>query len=181
MSETSDRYARLSQDFADKIAAVADDRWSRPSPCPDWTARDVVRHVVATQGMFLGFIGEQLDTPSVDDDPAAAWDAARARVRAALADPEKATKEYEGFAGKATFEEGVERFLNFDLLVHNWDLSRAAGLDERLDPDELALVEEKAKAFGDAMRSPQAFGPAINAPDDADEQTRILAFLGRKA
>jgi len=31
------------------------------------------------------------------------------------------------------------------------------------------------------MRSPQAFGPEVDAPAGADEQTRLLAFLGRRA
>jgi hypothetical protein len=30
------------------------------------------------------------------------------------------------------------------------------------------------------MRGPGAFGPAIDPPADADEQTRLLAFLGRR-
>jgi hypothetical protein len=35
--------------------------------------------------------------------------------------------------------------------------------------------------MGDAMRGPGAFGPELEAPEDADEQTRLLAFLGRRA
>jgi hypothetical protein len=30
------------------------------------------------------------------------------------------------------------------------------------------------------MRGPGAFGPAINPPEDADEQAELLAFLGRR-
>ena len=36
------------------IAAVPADRWAAPSPCPEWNARDLVTHVVTTQGMILG-------------------------------------------------------------------------------------------------------------------------------
>ena len=49
MTETSQRYARLADAFAAKIAAVPDDRWACPSPCEGWTARDVVRHVIDSQ------------------------------------------------------------------------------------------------------------------------------------
>ena len=67
MSEISDRYRRLSQAFADTVAAVPDDRWENPSPCEDWTARDVVRHVVQTPGIFWGMIGREYpEPPSVD-------------------------------------------------------------------------------------------------------------------
>lgn len=182
MSEISERYARLTDDFAAKVAAVPDDRWTAPSPCEGWTARDVVRHIVESQGMFLGFVGrEPGELPSVDEDPAGAFQAARAAVQADLEDPQRAGATYEGPFGRMTFEEGVDRFLCFDLVVHGWDLARAAGLDERMDPDEARRVMEAAQGFGDAMRGPGAFGPALDPPPDADEQTRLLAFLGRRA
>jgi uncharacterized protein (TIGR03086 family) len=180
VSEVSERYARLAAAFADKIAAVPGDAWDNPSPCPDWTARDVVGHVVSTQGMFLGFVNRELGAiPSVDDDPLAAWKAASTVVQADLEDPERAAAEFEGFTGKSTFEAAVNRFLCFDLVVHAWDLARAAGLDHRMEPEDIARVRRQAEEFGDAMRGPQAFGPEVEAPESAGDQEKLLAFLGR--
>ena len=51
----ADRYRRLSDGFA----AVPEDRWSSPSSCEGWTARDVVEHVGNVQGLFLGFLGRR--------------------------------------------------------------------------------------------------------------------------
>lgn len=180
MSETSERYQRLTDSFAAKIAAVPEDRWDDPSPCDGWTARDVVRHVVGTQGMFLGFIGLEMgDLPSVDDAPAAAWDAARAQIQAALDDPALGTQEFQGFQGPTTFETAVDRFLCFDQVVHGWDLARATGLDEHIDPADVARVREHAEALGEVLRSPQAFGAEVQPTAGADDQERLLAFLGR--
>jgi uncharacterized protein (TIGR03086 family) len=182
MSEISDRYRRLSDAFAAKIAAVPANQWSAPSPCPDWTARDVVQHVIDTQGLFLGFVGKDLGPiPSVVDDPGAAWDAARAKTQRELDDPELAATEFDGFFGRSRYDEAVNRFLCFDLVVHAWDLSRATGLDERIELEDITRVREQAESFGEAMRSPRAFGPEVEAPAGADEQTRLLAFLGRRA
>jgi uncharacterized protein (TIGR03086 family) len=165
-----------------KIAAVPEQAWAHPSPCDEWTARDVVNHVITTQGMFLGLVGRQLgDIPGVDDDPLAAWNAARSVVQGDLEDPERATTEFQGFSGTSTFEAAVNRFLCMDLVVHGWDLARAAGLDDRIDPEDLARVSEQAGAFGDMLRSPGAFGPEVEPPADADDQTKLLAFLGRRA
>lgn len=181
MSEVSERYKRLSDAFAAKIAAVPADKWSSPSPCSEWTARDVVRHVVSTQGMFLGFVGREIgEIPSVDDDPAGAWDAARAQVQAVLDDPERASQEFDGITGRSTFEAAVGRFLCMDLVVHGWDLARSAGLDERIAPEDVGRVRKQAEEFGDALRSPGAFGPVVDAPNGADEQAQLLAFLGRR-
>jgi uncharacterized protein (TIGR03086 family) len=176
MSEIAQRYARLSDAFAAKLAAVPQERWSSPSPCPEWTARDLARHVVETQGMFLGFVGRQAgDLPSVDEDPLGAWNAVRAGVQAELEDPERAATTFEGLGGTTKFEDAVDRFLNVDLVVHGWDLARATGLDDGIAPDDLAHVRRQAESFGDGMRSPGAFGPALEPPPGADEQTQLLA------
>jgi uncharacterized protein (TIGR03086 family) len=180
MTEISERYARLADAFAAKITSVPSDRWAAQSPCEGWTARDVVGHVVSSQGLILGLVGRSLgDIPSADDDPLAAWTAARAVVQRELEDPARATAEFEGSMGKMSFEGAVDRFLCVDLVVHGWDLARAVGLDDHIDPKDVARVRQVAASFGDMMRSPQAFGPEVEAPAGADEQGRLLAFLGR--
>ena len=68
MTEIADRYRRLSDAFATTVAGVAHDQWDDPTPCEDWTVRDLLRHAVDTQGMFLGLVGRELGPiPSVDD------------------------------------------------------------------------------------------------------------------
>jgi uncharacterized protein (TIGR03086 family) len=182
MSDVATRYARLSGAFAAKVAAVSPERWGSPSPCEDWTARDVVRHVVTTQGMFLKLVGHEPPAlPPVDDDPVSAWDVARAAIQAGLEDPAIAQAEYDGLLGRSTFESAVDRFLCTDLVVHGWDLARAAGLDDRIDPEEIERVCRDAEAAGDLLRAPGGFGPPVEPPPGADQQAQLLAFLGRRA
>jgi uncharacterized protein (TIGR03086 family) len=181
MNPISDRYRRLASAFGDKIAHVSEDAWANQSPCDEWTARDVVGHVVQTQGMFLGFVGRDLgDLPSVDDDPAGAWSAASSTVLAALDDPEVAGQTFEGYFGESTLEAAVDRFLSADLIVHGWDLARATGQDETIEPGDIDDMFALARGFGDALRSPGAFGPEVEAPPGASEQDKLLAFLGRR-
>ena len=182
MTEITDRYRRLSDRFATTVGGVGDDQWDNPTPCEDWTVRELVRHAVDTQGMFLGLVGRELGAiPSVDDDPVAAWDAARAVVQADLDDPERAGAEFTGFFGPTTFAAAVDRFLNSDLVIHRWDLARATGQDETIDPPDAERVLEGAQAFGDAFRGSGVCGPEVLVSDDADIQTRTLAFYGRVA
>ena len=181
MTAISDRYRRLAGNITDKIAQVPPDKWSAQSPCPDWTALDVVAHLTQVPGLFFGLIGEPApEVPPVGDDPLLAWNAARNATQAALDDPSIATREYDGFTGKSTFEKGVDQFICTDLIVHGWDLARATGLDERIDPRDLADVRAAMEPMGDNLRSPRAFGPVIEVPAEADEQTKVLAFLGRQ-
>jgi uncharacterized protein (TIGR03083 family) len=123
MSEIADRYARLADAFATTIAAVPEERWSATSPCDGWTARDVVQHVCDTQALFLGLVDEEPgDGPPVATDPLGAWRAAAAPVRVVLADPVRAATAYDGVFGPTTFESAIDRFANFDLVVHRWTL-----------------------------------------------------------
>jgi len=83
--------------------------------------------------------------------------------------------------GKSTFEAGVDKFLCTDLVVHGWDLARATGLDETIDPEDAKRVQRNMASMGDGLRSPGAFGAEVEPPSGADEQQKMLAFLGRKA
>lgn len=180
----ADRYDRRARDLLTTVRAVPGDRWSAPAPCEGWTARSIPLHIVETSRMFLGFIDLPLEgAPSVDDDPAAAVAAATGEVLRVLRDPQLAGTRFEGLLGTSSFESSVDRFLSFDLVVHRWDLARAAGLadHERLDPDDVRSLTEIAHAFPpEGMRGPKAFGPEVPVADDADEQTKLLAFLGRR-
>jgi uncharacterized protein (TIGR03086 family) len=119
--------------------------------------------------------------PAVDEDPMGAWTSARDAMQAALDDAATAQQEFEGFFGRTTFEEAAGRFLVTDLLVHTWDLARAARLDENLDLDEVERVLETFKELpAEAMRSDAVFGPEIPVGEGADPQTRLLAFTGRR-
>jgi uncharacterized protein (TIGR03086 family) len=181
MSEIADRYRKLSTAMTERIAAVPADGWEADTPCEDWKARDLVGHLVDTSGMFLGFIGEDPPSgPTVADDPLAAFTAARDAVQSALDDPARAQQEYDGMFGKTTFEQSVDGFLSADLVVHAWDLARAAGQDDSLPVDEVERVHRQLEPMDDKMRGPGAFGPKIEPPPDADPQTKLLCFLGRQ-
>ncbi len=157
------------------------DAWDRPSPCEGWVARDVVTHVVNAAGMFLGRVGVELPAgPSPEDDLVGAWETGRDAVQSALEDPEVASREYEGPMGTATLEQTISMFGVGDVLVHTWDLARATGLDERLDADAVHRLLLAMEPHDAMMRQGTAFGPRVEVPVDADEQTKLLAFTGRQ-
>jgi uncharacterized protein (TIGR03086 family) len=182
MSEVADRYARLADEFAATVAAVPDTRWSATSPCEGWSARDVVQHVCDTQALFLGLVGEAPgDGPPVATDPLGAWRAAAAPVRAVLADAARAATTYDGVFGPTTFESAIDRFANFDLVVHRWDLARATGGDETIPEADAQRVLDGVGAFGPALYGPGVCADAIEVGADADLTTRMLAVVGRRA
>ncbi|OEU97084.1 TIGR03086 family metal-binding protein [Streptomyces oceani] len=199
MTDISARYRQLSDAFTRQVEAVPPRRWDDPSPCADWTARQVLDHVIETQHRTAGYVSRDLpgppdptsaDAPVGDpadapgdapaDDPVAAWRAARDAMRRLLEDPATARLEFDGMLGRTSLERAVDDFVCFDLVVHAWDIARATGGDERMDLTEVRRLRAQAEGFGAAFRGPGGFGPEIAAPEGAGEQERLLAYLGRR-
>ncbi|WP_245816525.1 TIGR03086 family metal-binding protein [Rhodococcus maanshanensis] len=190
MNQIADRYRRRAEAFEQKIAAVRPGQWSEQSPCAAWTARDVVAHIVAMHAAMLRPVHRDLSpAPSVGDDPLAAFLAARVDVQAVLDSPELAETECDTPTGQMSVEQQIDEVLSDDLVLHGWDLARATGQDDAMDPGDVARLWSSALAIpADLMekcRTPGAFGPGIEVygpevtvPDDAPLQDRLLGLLG---
>jgi uncharacterized protein (TIGR03086 family) len=187
LAEVAERYRRRADAFGATVAAVADDDWSRPSPCAEWDARDVVRHIVDMHHVMLRPYGRTpAPAPGVDDDPLGAFRAARAEVEAILADPELAARQVESPAGTMAGADMVDQVVSADMVLHRWDLARATGQDDAIDAGELERMWPGLQQIPDVMRVPGAFGPgvvvfgpAVEVPADAPLQDRALGLLGR--
>jgi uncharacterized protein (TIGR03086 family) len=144
----------------------------------------VVRHLVEWLPPFFleGWAVDAAPIPSVDDDPAAAWLALRAALQGALDDPSVADRARDTPMGEKTFADAFGLIATPDVLIHTWDLARATGLDEVLDPDEVHRMAQGIDEIDDqAMRQSGHFGPRVEVPADADDQTRLLAWMGRRS
>ena len=187
VAEIAQRYRRRADIFDGTVAAVGPDDWGRPSPCAEWDARDVVRHVVDMHHVMLRPYGrEPAAAPGVDDDPLAAFRAARSEIEAILDDRELATRRTESPAGTMAGADMVDQVASADLVIHRWDLARATGQDDAIDPEELERMWPAFQQIPDVMRVPGAFGPGITVfgpvvevPADASLQDRALGLVGR--
>ncbi|SOE02739.1 TIGR03086 family metal-binding protein [Blastococcus haudaquaticus] len=182
MNRTATQYAAADHALTVLLAGVPAAAWSAPSPCEGWSAADVVGHLITTQREFLGTHGVDLGAaPDLAPDPAAAWRAHAAAVAAALTDDAVPDREFEGFFGPTTVGATFLQFYVWDMLVHRWDIARAAGVDAGLTADELDRIEEGAESFGPALYTDGVCGAAVDAPETAPRETRVLARLGRVA
>ena len=185
--EVAARYRRRADAFEATVAAVPDADWSRPSPCADWDARDVVRHIVDMHAVMLHPYGRSpRPAPSVDEDPLGALRAARADVQAVLDDPVLADQQTQSPAGPVRGADMVDQVVSSDLVLHRWDLARATGQDDTIDAGELERMWPGLEQIPDVMRVPGAFGPGVvvfgpvvEVPPDAPLQDRALGLLGR--
>jgi uncharacterized protein (TIGR03086 family) len=183
MSESpAQEFRRVAGRFGDVVAGVRPDQWDGPSPVAEWTARDVVGHLVEWFPAFLSD-GAGIDLspgPSVDADPVAAWGNLYAGVLALLEDPASADRVLSNpHIGEVPVPQAVSQFFTGDVFQHTWDLARATGQDDTLDPDVCAAMLEGMEPIEDLMRQSGQYGPRVEVPEDADVQSRFLGFIGR--
>lgn len=178
-----DALGRASAAVGELIAKVDPDQWSASTPCPDWTVRRLVGHLIGMNRVFTALLAGQSaprrDPDHVEADPLAAYRDSAVRLRAAFSRPGVLERTFLGPLGAATGAERLQIRL-YDLLAHGWDLAQATGQSDGL-PDDVA---ERALAFARTQVSEQArpgrFGSARDIADDAPAIERLVAFLGRR-
>ena len=182
MSEFSEHYGKVAAAFTARVRGVPEGAWDNPAPCEGWVARDIVRHLVEwVPGFLSSFAGLDLAAgPSADEDPVAAWAALDTSLQYTLDDPEVSEREFEMQGTRRTIGQAIDMFCTSDLVVHTWDLARATGQDETLDPDEVHALLAGMEPMDEVLRKSGHYGPRVAVPDDADEQTRLIAFTGRQ-
>jgi uncharacterized protein (TIGR03086 family) len=177
-------YHRTVESWADRVNAVSPDQWDGPTPCTDWSVRELVNHVVGEdrwtvplmQGATIAEVGDRLDGDLLGDDPiAAALEAAKEAVSVVAETLPRGGRVHLSYGEEEAAE--YVRQLAADHLVHAWDLAAATGGDTRLDPH---LVAEVARWFADReelYRAAGAIGPR-QAPS-GDLQGDLIAAFGR--
>lgn len=170
--------------FSALAEGVADDQWASPTPNAAWDVRALVAHVADEQlwappllaGRTIEDIGDEIPADPLGDFPSAALAEAASGMVAAVADLDLDAPVHLSFGEVPAQEYLMQLFA--DHLVHGWDLARATGQDEHLDPE---LVQACATWFAgreDLYRAGGVIGPAV-AVDQPDEQSDLLARFGR--
>lgn len=145
------------------------------TPCEGWNVRAVINHVLSGHEIFQGATkGEPVAPPEgeppdvMGDDPTAQYEEARQATMAAYREPGAMER-----AGQAL---GIA-FL--DNLVHGHDLAKATGQDTTMPPDLAEAAFGMIRGRLDENRGGM-FKPAVEVPDDASTQDKLLAYMGRE-
>lgn len=167
----------------DLIDGIRDDQWAAPTPCTDWTVRDLVNHLVGVNLAFAARLRDQ-DPPErsadhLGDDPAGAYRNTGAAVQAGFEQPgvlERTT--YHGPLGTISGTAFLHVRIT-DLLAHGWDLARATGQPAELPEDLAEQALARSQVMMATMSRSDRFAPAQPVADDAPAIDRLVAFLGR--
>ena len=98
-----------------------------------------------------------------------------------MADEDFVSREYDGYFGRTSVEDTLANFYGFDMLIHRWDLATALGIETVWTDAELDRIETALDGFGDNLYADGVCKPAIDVPDDAPRQVRLLGRMGRRA
>ncbi|MHA3703040.1 TIGR03086 family metal-binding protein [Jatrophihabitans sp. YIM 134969] len=184
MASELELYRQVVDHFAKLVGTVAPDQWTADTPDEGWTVADLVGHVIERDRMLAATVGGPTpDELDVVDEPSRLPDAWAERIswwEERLADPGTAARTWQTPFGTMTFAAAASAFTVAEVTVHAWDLARAIGADETLPPEAVAAASEQLHSTENTLRRPGVMAPAVEVPDDADPQTRLLAFTGRR-
>ncbi|MER7581708.1 TIGR03086 family metal-binding protein [Kitasatospora sp. NPDC097691] len=177
--------AQLEKLFATITPADLD----RPTPCTEFTLRQLLNHVVGGVHRFayLGEGGRYEDIVPAIEDPSdegwpAALDRARARAAAAWADDAKLGRPTVAPWGEVPGGAVVGGYV-METVTHTWDI--ATSLDNGFELDH--ALAQTALGIAQAVLPPEArvegvpFAEVQPVTEDADVHTRLAGWLGRKA
>ncbi|MGW0040286.1 TIGR03086 family metal-binding protein [Rhodococcus sp. NPDC003348] len=187
MTSTIEDLGRALDATATLVAAVADDQWSAPTPCTDWSVHQLVNHLTAGNHMFASALHQRpLPVAAVASppdllgpDPAGSFRAAADALVQAFAAPGALESEVDLPIRRMPATVALN-LRTVETITHGWDLARAIGQPTAYDD---AVIEEQI-AFSRALipqlppgRTP--FAPPQPVTDDAPPIDRLVALLGR--
>jgi uncharacterized protein (TIGR03086 family) len=186
--ETPEVLRRGVEEFDARVAQISDGQWDAATPDPEWNVRDLVAHLVAENlwavplfaGSTIAEVGDRFDGDVLGADPKRSWAEASAPALRAAGEPEVMRRTIHlSFGDFPGHEYAMQLFA--DHLIHAWDLARAIGADEGLDPELVGTCATWFAAMEDGYRSAGVIADRPPVPDGADAQTRLLAMFGRQA
>ena len=172
--------------FVERVRLVTDGQWALPTPCSEWTVRQLVNHMVAEElwtppmmaGERIEDVGDRFAGDLLGADPVATAErAAPAAVRAVVEPVRDGRTVHLSFGDTPAGEYAMQ--LAADHLIHAWDLSAATGADRALPP---GLVEQIAGWFTEReawYRQGGVIGERPAASNCGDRQRELLIAFGR--
>lgn len=178
----ADRHRAAAATFTELISATTD--WDAPTPVAEWTAIDVVGHLIEWLPGMLEAGGVELEVGEIEAEwrtrPLGAWLTRTAAVQAILDDPARAEASYRSpMLGEMPLRQVLDQFWTADVYMHSWDLARAGELPLDLDQGYAAALLAGLEPMEEMIRVSGQFGVRQPVSDDASALDRLIAFIGR--
>jgi uncharacterized protein (TIGR03086 family) len=173
-------HQRAQDAFAGVLAQVSPDQFGAPTPCAEWTIRDLIEHVIGGNEQVGPWSGGPEVTSARPDDIVSAHRAAAAAAQEVFAAPDGMTTMFKLPFGEIPGQVFIGMRTS-DVLTHAWDLATATGQATDLDPELAAEQLAAVRAFvGPQFRGPgMPFGDEKPCSSERAPADQLAAFLGR--
>lgn len=175
----------LCQQVADRLRP--EDHLDQPTPCPPWSVRDLLCHMVGQHLRFAAVArGEDPESaapvqgPPLGADPAATLRESAEILTKSFADADDATSVLLPEIGRPVPIAALISFHFLDFVVHAWDL--AVSIEAPYNPPaELSnLAFQVGQVIPDTSREPGgSFAAKVPVGEDADALAQLLGLVGR--
>lgn len=174
-------------EFASRLRLVSPDDWDQPTPCDGWDVRALANHVVGANrrhrmllhGASAPAAAATRTVDHLGPDPIGAFAATAAELAAAFGEQGALDRTVHHPNGDRTGADLLGMRV-LDLTVHAWDLARAIGAHENLQP---VLVEYRLALLPKFEADWQQGGPpppALESTAEMPPQTQLLELLDRQ-
>lgn len=178
-------------EFESRLRQVGDNQWDLPTPCSEWTVRDLVNHMLLGTRMTVELLGGASkdevisrlgdDLMADNDDPVASFVDLAEEMRKGFS----ADGGLDGIVDHPMGQIPRTTFIGFRILdnaTHAWDLARATGAPETLDVDLVQRMWDDIQPMAGGLGDLGIFGDSASGTvgDDAPLQVRFLDLVGRR-
>ncbi len=180
-TQTSDLLAAAAPRTVAVVRGIADDQLGLPTPCSEYTVRDLMNHlfevVVNFQRLAAKRPAEWADKPDfLGDGWRDRFETETHRLTDAWADPSS----LEGVSsGMGLPQATLGDMVLLDLTVHGWDLAVATGQPYQPAPEAMGVLHGLVDQLGPNARKMGVFAEAVPARADLPDLDRLLAGTGR--
>jgi uncharacterized protein (TIGR03086 family) len=189
-----DAYMRVSAQAEALVRSIPDERFNFATPCREWDVKALCNHIyagetiVSTRILGLAQPDPKSSVDRLGDDPRGKIPSAFDELRELLSKPGALDQTVYTHRGGKTYARDLDGLVSrrtADLLVHNWDLSKALGRSTADFDAELVawtLTHYQRRFEGYERTAPHLVASVAEekpAPEWANDADRLAAFMGR--
>ncbi|MCZ4118538.1 TIGR03086 family metal-binding protein [Streptomyces sp. H39-S7] len=190
-----ERFVLAGDGFGRVLREVRPEQWGWPTPCAEWDVRLLANHMTRGNLSYVSLLDggtaadflDLRDADALGADPVAAYTRSFQECATAFSRPGALQQVLDYPLGKVTAAQALA-VRSTDSTIHTWDLARATGADETLDPGLVAWIDgQLEEIYAGLAESPTATetthrffaAPADTCAHDASRQNRLLNRMGR--
>jgi uncharacterized protein (TIGR03086 family) len=170
---------------ADVVAGVSESDWDKPTPCSDYTVKDLVAHMVGWSSSFVA--AAQGVTPEGDPTTYVAGPGSAMEFRTAVEtitagwSANGADRQVSLIGAGPMPGQMVLDMTMMEYLAHGWDLAKATGQPMPYTDEEAQEILDLAKKnLPEQYRGEgKPFGTIVDVPVSAPPLDRFAGFMGR--